>query len=669
MGSLQVGSPISDTEGGIQFVTAIHPQGIKEIYEITFSDGSKVEATADHLWKLDTGRVIPTSEIATNLQAGHTYTLPQIQTPPPNTHTSEKIHFLSISHIGKKPAQCITVSHPNHLYLTNNLIPTHNSADTAAYAICFFYANPTERNVTIASVTMESLLTRVWGYLTTYIRTASIPLPHKYLTSKPPKVLYPIQQANRYAIKDDTIHGIFAVTAKKGDSDQTISTWIGKHPQDKILLILDECTDMPINITKAFANLNSHSEKFQLIGIGNSDDTTDLHGTLSTPQAGWDSISIETPQWPTTLKNGICLYFSPYDSPAITDPDPLRRQQLEKFLIGHENLLNKEIELGKNSEQFYRFVLGFWKSKSAGQTVISEKTLDDPQYYEQSTPIWSGFYPFIKVAGLDPAFSVDGDNAILRILTIGHSIDNKLIIDAGNTQSLYYLKMTRDLDLVTQLVDQSFDILKYHKIPLSHLAIDVTGQGRALGTLFIERNRNQGFPLGDGHPLKLYSMAAHNKTKKYQAAQDIYPTNSYELWNSVLNYIQHKTIFNLDPKTIYQFTNRKIIRQELNGKLTHRLESKREYKNRTSAYGQAHSPDEADATALGVQVIERILKISPGETWAPPAQNNKPLSILTAQKLAMLNKSQEQLRPNIQHAITPSFSGSIAAYAKFHKPF
>ncbi|MGM9970084.1 MAG: terminase large subunit domain-containing protein [Anaeroplasma sp.] len=52
MGSLKVGDVICDTEGGEQIVEAIFPQGAKRCYRITLNDGSQVECSANHLWKV-----------------------------------------------------------------------------------------------------------------------------------------------------------------------------------------------------------------------------------------------------------------------------------------------------------------------------------------------------------------------------------------------------------------------------------------------------------------------------------------------------------------------------------------------------------------------------------------------------------------------------------------
>lgn len=50
MGSLAVGDVVCTPTGGTTPVVAVHPQGEKQIYRITFSDGRSVRCCADHLW-------------------------------------------------------------------------------------------------------------------------------------------------------------------------------------------------------------------------------------------------------------------------------------------------------------------------------------------------------------------------------------------------------------------------------------------------------------------------------------------------------------------------------------------------------------------------------------------------------------------------------------------
>lgn len=54
MGSLQVGDLVCTPDGGKVPVTAIHPQGQKQIYRLTLDDGTSVEACGEHLWEVYT---------------------------------------------------------------------------------------------------------------------------------------------------------------------------------------------------------------------------------------------------------------------------------------------------------------------------------------------------------------------------------------------------------------------------------------------------------------------------------------------------------------------------------------------------------------------------------------------------------------------------------------
>lgn len=50
IGELKVGDIITSANGGVQRVTGVYPQGVKEVHEITFIDGSKTRCTDEHLW-------------------------------------------------------------------------------------------------------------------------------------------------------------------------------------------------------------------------------------------------------------------------------------------------------------------------------------------------------------------------------------------------------------------------------------------------------------------------------------------------------------------------------------------------------------------------------------------------------------------------------------------
>src|SRR5262249_34556353 len=50
MGEIQLGDELASVDGRRSLVRGIFPQGVKQIYRVTFSDGRSAECTGDHLW-------------------------------------------------------------------------------------------------------------------------------------------------------------------------------------------------------------------------------------------------------------------------------------------------------------------------------------------------------------------------------------------------------------------------------------------------------------------------------------------------------------------------------------------------------------------------------------------------------------------------------------------
>ena len=77
MGEMQVGDWVINSQGGTSCVTGVFPQGEKQIFRVTFSDGSHTECCDDHLWSVNTAvrnrrgnirQVLPLSTIRERLR-------------------------------------------------------------------------------------------------------------------------------------------------------------------------------------------------------------------------------------------------------------------------------------------------------------------------------------------------------------------------------------------------------------------------------------------------------------------------------------------------------------------------------------------------------------------------------------------------------------------------
>lgn len=466
----------------------------------------------------------------------------------------------------------------------------------AMLAILFFFADPAHRAVLIASTTLESLDSRIFGYCIRLLSTAEVPLVYTHRQGMPPKILYNTK---------DKIHGMFAIAAKRGDDEKAISSIIGRHPDRALLVLLDEATDMPPALLKALPNLSAGGIEWQVVAIGNSNSKFDLHGALSTPKDGWKNIDpLKVNRWETTQKNGICLFFSCYESPAIFEQDPVKRSRLAQFFITEKQIEEKAKLYGSNSDSFWRFVLGFWRDDGSDDVVLSKVFLDE--FNVRKITEWSGFYPLQIVGGLDVAFSTGGDAVILRLAILGQDTEGRIVLDFRKEELLFRIKILANAgkSAELQIADAVIKILSQYNCSLGNIAIDANGQGRAVGELI--RVRAAVLEM----PIKIYSVRIGSGA---QDSFDVTIKSTLELWTDIRDFIQTDQIRGLDETTIGQLTSRLIEVQSGSGKRV--LEKKLSYKSRMGSISPtlAHSPDEADACALALQVAKIKFGFRPGQ--------------------------------------------------------
>jgi hypothetical protein len=553
-----------------------------------------------------------------------------------------KITAITLSH--RQEAQCITVSSQNHLYITDDLIPTHNSLDAAKIACMFWLAAPKRRGVVVMSTTLEALNSRIYGYVTKLLTEMQVKFQYQARSGNNPKIVFPGSR--------DNIHTIAAVAAKLGDEDKAIASLIGRHPDEGLLVILDECTDLPMAILGAVPNLSQGVETFQLIGIGNSASKNDLHGALCTPKVGWDNIDpLKDIRWETNQRDGVCLFFSCYNSPAIYEENAAKKELLSKFLITKEEIDEKKKLYGADSDSFWRFVLGFWRTGSADETVISKQFLDHFRVYDKAE--WAGLTPLMVCAGLDPAFSVGGDKCILRLGLLGTDVTGLRVLDFRRDSLLFRVPISAvSKDSVEiQIADYVIAVLKHHNCPLGRLCIDGSGAGRALGEVIRLRS-------GTGiSPIRIYSARFGESVSK--SSFDVKVISAHELWFTFREFIQRRQIRGIDSITAHQLFSRRVLLK--GGKQV--LEPKQEYRSRMSAVmpSLGTSPDEADGSALCLQSAIMTCGFAPGQKHEMPRLDNwidrKMYAFTEQAKLQQIEES---------HSIPEaSFGTSLEASADF----
>lgn len=545
------------------------------------------------------------------------------------------------------------------------------SFTSAKIALIFWLSNPTKNSVIIASTTLESLESRIWGCVMKLVQKAALPIAAKILKSKPAKIVTPGQL--------DKIHGMFAIAIRQGDDEQVLSTIIGRHPEKGMLVVLDESTDMSPAIIKAVPNLEQGTEFCQLLSIGNSSDRNDLHGSLATPKHGWKSIDPSRDfAWETCHNGGICLYFNPEDSPAIHEKDPVKKIMLAKFLITKEELEEKKKLYGVNSTSFMRFVMGFWPTVNAENLLLSEQFLEEHQVKKAAE--WLGVTKLEVLAGLDSELTIGGTGCILRLAVLGQDTRGKVVLDYRNEELLFRLQLQNGIGKSAeyQLAEQTIAKLLEYRVPLRNLTLDATGLGRAVGgliKLMMGSNEEPLRILSARHSRRFDGTQVDGKGGLRGLGDFMKVMSPIDLWDAFKEFVMQDHIRGLDIKTIQQMVNRKVILSGSNaaGRVVKRaLESKKEYKARMLAINPtlAHSPDEADAAVLVLQSAINVFGFRPGLTWAMPQSDG--FVSLWQQKLVAFQREQElasvknsNLSGTAKPRLCPDFAGTVEDSVQF----
>lgn len=466
------------------------------------------------------------------------------------------------------------------------------SHDAAIIALLFWLANPKKRTVLVASTTLADLESRIFGYIKRFFtleHNPSITMPGKLYGGNTPRILYN---------KNDTTHGIFAVPIKPGEDKKTISGLIGRHPEEGFLAVIDEATDVNPGFLDAVPNWMQGVTTFQLIVIGNSNSKFDPHGLLSKPIGGWHTVNPNTDtEWET--KNGICLYFDCYQSPAILEKDSEKKKKLGKFLFTDEKIEAAKVKYGEHTPGFWRFVRGFWAEDDLISSILTPIICD--KFHVEDKCEWKGVGTLIRIAGIDPAFHSDGDDCVFRWATLGLSASGKMTLDFGGKENIHYIRIDDTIGEPPeyQIINQCRALCKKLGIHENNVAVDTWGAGSGLGALITKEWSKDVYHVeSSGSPTDTLISTQSDET-----AKDCYDRRVTELWFSMRELVLSDQIRGLDTISIEQFCTR-TYETKLN---KYKLEQKQDYKRRLGKVDNHYkSPDEADACTFIIDLARQF---------------------------------------------------------------
>lgn len=144
MGDVKVGMKVMCEDGKPYDVLGVYPQGKKMIYSLHFSDGSSCECCGSHLWTL---HYVGCKEFTASVDELIGYygsykaewkswwfseEYPLYLPDSIYKHTSHLVYIQCEDK--EEECQCIYVSNPTHLYITDDFIPTHNTVICSSVA-------------------------------------------------------------------------------------------------------------------------------------------------------------------------------------------------------------------------------------------------------------------------------------------------------------------------------------------------------------------------------------------------------------------------------------------------------------------------------------------------------------------------------------------------------
>lgn len=133
LGELKVGDYVFDRLGQPTKVLGVYPQGKLDVYKIYLSDGRTSLCNDNHLWTCyNKDKTFITYSLKEIMNIGLINDNNEFNFAIPNYFTdSDYIDIVKIENLNyREEMTCIYVNNPEHLYLTNDYIVTHNTTVT-----------------------------------------------------------------------------------------------------------------------------------------------------------------------------------------------------------------------------------------------------------------------------------------------------------------------------------------------------------------------------------------------------------------------------------------------------------------------------------------------------------------------------------------------------------
>lgn len=477
-----------------------------------------------------------------------------------------------------------------------------NCGKSQIYAVLLYIkwrVRPDKRMVVVASRVITDARERVIGYIKKLHAEAPPAEEYKFMVidSKTEKAIYTMitDRVTGKEIKND--HGcIIALPikvkgAKDDDADQELgSNLMGKHPEDVLVIALDECQELPGTFVdmKIFSNWYTNP-KLEVHGWGNPNQVNfhdkKSYDLLFRLGAGTDTEeelkeklrhASKTTFW--TKGDTDVLHLSMLDSPK-DDPEEVenyvlddfgeRRLRLE-FLAGKANaeIIAKNSVVGTPS--WHSQVLGFPYIDFEGNqdtAILSVPMVNEARKYPLE---WLNKEKNVKILSCDPALGSNDDCSYI-VAEKGLMRDNRQALDFMNGRISGVIAKRVDQEFADTVIEKLYEVSTQWGIPLNMIVIDTHAVGDVFRYSMLKhieqkigkpkprwfKEHRQGLMPVFANPSKgVTTRILFRQMDNMQPAKEIVGTFVTELYWAFRCFVLARQIFNVPETTLQEFYRR-----------------------------------------------------------------------------------------------------------------
>lgn len=464
----------------------------------------------------------------------------------------------------------------------------------AKYGIVSWMANPVETLVIICSTTAVDAKQRVWGHVVRDFRKARAAGKAVGKLIESQSIIKLSEAEDGIAASDNS--SICLVAAGNDYKDDALKRLQGRKNKHVVLLI-DEAQDVSATVVEnALWNLSAN-DHFEVHVAGNASSRYDPHGVFMTPVEGWSSVNRKTHKWKIRVggKEGVAYHF---DATAEDSPNMQRfAQGLPQlpFLRKAEDSLSAKNHLGENNVTYLRQFCGWWPdSEGESNYIVTDAALTVHSAYDRAE--WKT--PPTNIAGIDPAYSNDGDRFVLFHLKYGMTVFNIWTIEFYEAL-IIKARPVKGQELHYANIEACKRICAEREISPRHVAMDASAGSPLISIAHKEWSPEiLGVQFG-GAPSDL-PISQFDK----RIASDLYANRTSELAYVLVEFLNAGQIRGIKPDHAKELTARQY---EIAAGNKTKIESKKDMKKRVG-----YSPDLADAGNIGLNLLRERLGVKAG---------------------------------------------------------